>query len=400
MLPLTPVSIDYIKQATDLLTLTLLKSADRHARLANEYQLKVKHLEHAYKELKLSLPLSSSIQKADKYESPAKQVTPLSHPLKMLKAIIDQKVAFYEVYNKISNELFIRNLQVYYVRNRWPSDPEQGRTFKNLFAQCLIDFAQDLYQGAEQVAQKNAHSFIDMGDVQEYTKKFIPHIINEHEDAIFFPNLNPGDQVIIESYDMDALRDSGIHWRYLQYAVESPDFKAHLELDPFAAELLVEQIAQFGVLVLRVTSNIGKEKGAKRIHPDHMDLALRHIQKKINQHHQQPAKQPKKSLLCSSSTQLTVKKGDTLFTDITTHVQLHFMHRSSDWLNRLLRTYLKKDAHTGVITIPPAFGGAGIAAEDIDNDGLTDILLLGGVGNKLFKNTRNGNFIDIPGSVS
>lgn len=28
---------------------------------------------------------------------------------------------------------------------------------------------------------------------------------------------------MIESYDMDAFRDSGTHWRYLQFALEAPD---------------------------------------------------------------------------------------------------------------------------------------------------------------------------------
>jgi len=38
----------------------------------------------------------------------------------------------------------------------------------------------------------------------------------------------------------------------------------------------------------------------------------------------------------------------------------------------------------GSINIPPAFGGAGIAAEDIDNDGDADLPLLSGTGNRLY----------------
>ena len=51
---------------------------------------------------------------------------------------------------------------------------------------------------------------------------------------------------------------------------------------------------------------------------------------------------------------------------------------------------IEKDTNTGIITIPPAFGGSGIAAEDINGDGLTDMLVLSGLGNKLFLNTGAG----------
>ena len=94
-------------------------------------------------------------------------------------------------------------------------------------------------------------------------------MINEYEDAQFFPKLPADQQVAIESYDMDAFRDSGTHWRYLQFVLEEPDFAGTLEPDPFAAELLAEHIAQFGVLVLRVTGTVAKSAGAERLHPDH-----------------------------------------------------------------------------------------------------------------------------------
>jgi hypothetical protein len=84
------------------------------------------------------------------------------------------------------------------------------------------------------------------------------------------------------------------------------------------------------------------------------------------------------------------------FTEITDALGLNFEHRNSDWLSRLIRSYvLKEDEQLARLAIPPAFGGAGVAAGDIDNDGWDDILLLGGMGNALYKNDGGQRFIDI-----
>ncbi len=83
------------------------------------------------------------------------------------------------------------------------------------------------------------------------------------------------------------------------------------------------------------------------------------------------------------------------FEDVTEEVGIAFEHRSSDWLNRLIRSYVfSEDSNVAKLSIPPAFGGAGVACEDINNDGLPDLLLLGGVGNRLYLNSLSGKFLE------
>ncbi|NQZ12100.1 MAG: CRTAC1 family protein, partial [Algicola sp.] len=48
---------------------------------------------------------------------------------------------------------------------------------------------------------------------------------------------------------------------------------------------------------------------------------------------------------------------------------------------------------------PPALGGSGVAAQDINNDGLPDLLILSGLGNRLYINRGNHNFEDITKSA-
>jgi hypothetical protein len=47
------------------------------------------------------------------------------------------------------------------------------------------------------------------------------------------------------------------------------------------------------------------------------------------------------------------------------------------------------------LTVPPAFQGSGLATEDFDNDGRPDVLLLGGLGNRLYRSNGNGTFTDV-----
>jgi len=387
-LPLNKSAIDELKKSLDIFTLAALKQTDQQARLNNSYELEKNLLISTWEQL-------SGIRRPDNN----KEIHKISQPIELdlLNSIIKQKVASYKTYNNISNQLFVRNLQVYFARTSWPKDPEEAKQFKGVFTESMIAFAEDLYKGAEANALKNGHVVIEESDVSSFVQKFMPHYINAYEDAIFFPALESKDRIEIESYDMDAFRDTGIHWRYLQYAIDEPDFKAYLEPDPFASELIVENIAQFGVLILRMTGVMGKKLGKKHIELNHFKDAIKETQRRINLNLKitQTHSDTQQSTIASVKTDHKKPKQQTYFTEVTSDLGIDFMHRSSDWLSRLLRSYLKKDSTTGIITIPPAFGGSGVAAEDINNDGLADILILSGLGNKLYVNRGKGKYEDI-----
>ncbi|NQZ09908.1 MAG: hypothetical protein HRT35_22380, partial [Algicola sp.] len=378
-LPLSSAAVSHITDALDLYTLSVLKIADQQARLNNQFEIGKNQLSSVWQALggqtakpphqpanQPSKPLTHSSASTLKVTKTAPQK---AIELNLLKSIVEQKVRSYAAYNQISNQLFVRNLQVYFARNRWPADDKTATEFRQLFTETVIAFAADFYSGAQQVALKNGHRLITEADVSQFAQTFIPHQINQYEDAIFFPKLAREQQVTIESYDMDAFRDSGIHWRYLQFAVLDPNYQAYLEPDPFAAELLVENIAQFGVLMLRMTGQVGRALGDKRIALSHFKKAFELIQSRVQKHGQikTVAKNDTKAAL-KSSPSLSDNKSDNktdkpkqtqLFTDVTAESGIDFMHRSSDWLNRLLRSYLKTGDDTGTIIIPPAFGGSG-----------------------------------------
>ena len=391
---LKPIGQDVInefKSVLELISLSVLKISDAKARKEDSYEVSTANLEQVWTALVVDNLDNKKNQVAKSKNRPTRNTN-----LALIRKIIKQKVESYAAYNKISEQLFIRNLQVYFARLSWPKDKVKAKEFQNLYIETMIQFAYDFYKESEKIALKNGHDLIQESDVYELIQIFLPHEINEYEDAVFFPKLTSQERINIESYDMDAFRDSGLHWRYLEYAINGQNFNAQLQPDPFALELIVENIAQFGVLSLRVAGVEGKKLSLSRINSKLFVDGLKLIQSRVNKNVQlKGLSQNKQTIASSDNRDSVIDNEEKLFSDITKNVGVEFMHRSSDWLNRLLRSYLEKGKDVGIITIPPAFGGSGVAAEDINNDGYDDLLILSGLGNKLYLNKDGKRFVEI-----
>jgi len=391
--PLRPLSGDALttlKQKIDLATLALLQTADAYARSHDEYEITLENINRAW------LALFKE-RKEENIEPDQSVVSYSTSKPPLLGKIIQQKINSYAQYNQISNQLFIRNMQVYFARLSWPTDKADAEIFRKGFIDALVGYAVELYKGVVELTAKNGHEVIQEEHVAHFIKHFTPYEINEYEDIEYFSNL-PDGKVTLESYDLDAFRDSGVHWVYLGYALESQEISQFLDSDPFAAELLAENVAQFGVLLLREAGLEGARAGKERLSLDLLAAAVQKIQDKISATLSSgPNTNRKQARIHSvdSTDRAAMGNSSTWFIDKTLSVGIDAMHRSSDWLNRLLRSYLRRDGNTGVITIPPAFGGSGVAVGDINNDDFPDILLLSGLGNKLYINDRKGSFIDV-----
>ncbi|CAG1011625.1 hypothetical protein BURK2_04313 [Burkholderiales bacterium] len=384
LLPLSEPAVNALKEALDLLTLAVLQRTDRAAREQSRYEIAREPLQAQWARF---LPAAPQVKRGTARPATARSDYPL------LKEIIRQKIDSFEKYNQVSMSVFLRNLQVYFARHRWPKEPELGAEFRALYTEAMVAFSQDLLKGAEDLAWKSKQPLIRAADVEHFAQRFIPHRLNEYEDAIFFPRLPKSERIEIEAYDMDAFRDGGLHWRYLQYVIEDPQWRGRLEPDPFAAEVLTENIAQFGVLLLRETGRLAKEDGLETLHPRYLATALKAIQAKIDAHARAKPDAVAAAPIASAGAPLA---GGTQFSDATPASGISYSHRMSSWLARLIRSAVSRAAgKPGELTIPPAFQGSGVAAEDIDNDGHIDLLFLGGAGNRLYRNRGDGSFLDL-----
>ncbi len=375
----------------NLLTLVTLKIADINARKQNEFTISKSRLKDSWVLILKESKNIHTIQEI-KYPSVSKvEISTADENNAMTKKIIEQKINSYEKYNQLAENVFLRNIQVYFARQKWPTDLSTSNELRSFYLESLIGFTTALLQEADKNSQTNNEPVLRALDVQKALYAFLPSYTNTFEDVAFFPN-NGAQAISIESYDLDAFRDSGFHWRILGYALDDIKNGTIKSLDPNAAEQLVEGVAQFGVLVLRLAGQTSKASGKKALDIQDIQSALTEVQNLINSY-DYFTKQEVASALTSSRNTDTNVLG---FEIVNSVAGVDFEHKSSDWLNRLIRGYTTS-TEEGVIklSIPPAFGGSGVACEDINQDGAVDILLLGGFGNKLYLNGQDGTFTDV-----
>lgn len=407
LLPLRPDAVAKLKDLIDLLTLAALQRADRAARAAGASHIDAPDFRQAWAAV-APAPAASTAEAQLLHELTVEEAQRSQHPpaagerFSTLREIARQKLDAYAAYNDISMPVFLRNIQVFFARHRWPSDPVEGKAFKDYFTEAMIQWTRDVLLEADRHAQAAHRDLIRIEDVQSAVARFLPYEQNQFEDITYFPRLPRGERITIEAYDLDAFRDPGVHWLYLSEALFDPKYPGTLEPDPFAAELMVEAVAQFGVLTLRVAGQEADAEGATavgesapRLKVAHLEKSLRRIQTLLDRNNAAPPPQPAPTQVASSPDAGAPRDGGTYFTDTTAATGIHFAHRNSDWLARLIRSYTVQQDGTAKLAIPPAFGGSGVAAEDVDGDGDIDVLLLSGAGNKLYLNDGHGHFRDV-----
>lgn len=388
--PLDKKAVNSIKFYLDLMTLASLQMADMNVRKENRYIIEAEDFELAWNTL-----MSSSSEKiflTSTYPSASVDI-PVDSSFITLNAIIKQKIESYKAYNDISLPILLRNIQVYFARHKWPTEQATSDELRSYLIESLVYFTGKLLEDANLIAENESSPFLRARHINAVVPNYMPFELNSFEDVIYFPELE--NSIMIESYDLDAFRDSGLHWLILNYTVQDADKTKIKEPDPFAAEVIVEAVAQMALLVLRLSGEESIAAGNRHIKTEDMQNAFNRIQDMIYASTTLNSKvKPQNSQSLISGADKSINSR--IFFDATEEAGIDFFHKSSDWLSRLIRSYVvKQDENLIRMAIPPAFGGSGVAADDLNNDGWQDIILLSGMGLHYYLNNADGSFENI-----
>ncbi|MEO8215811.1 MAG: CRTAC1 family protein [Acidobacteriota bacterium] len=393
--PLSTDAVNTLKSYVDNYTLAALNLSDKIARIKDEKELQPATFAAGWGQI---APADAGPVVTAKLERRAGQ----SKPGEVLRKIMEQKLASFASYNGKVDPIFFSNIRVFYARYPWPEAKPDIEAIGQAFSAAAMDFVADWILKSQEQAKQAGHAVVRESDVAAVFAKNAPYKVNEFEDVIFFANLSKEKQLYIEAYDADSFRDSGLHWQLFKQVIDSPGFPLKMDFDPFAAELLSEGTAQIGVLLFREAGLMAREAGSSTLKAEFIPKAEKRIAQLMKEQISTPAPARPPQKLASSP--LSTKTSGKYFDDITLSTKLDFTHRSSDWLSRFQRTFLysvngapeaPKPGQDVAHDVAPSFSGSGVAADDIDGDGFADILIVGGVGNKLYLNDGHGAFRDV-----
>ncbi|MCZ6696604.1 MAG: CRTAC1 family protein [Acidobacteria bacterium] len=388
LITLEQQSVEILKAAVDAVSLCALMLADQTARERNMPELPGSIFRESWQRL---LPAR---QQAATPPGMAREARggegAREEGFRILRLIIDEKKTAYRLYNGFEqrerNRIFIENIDKFYAIYPMSRGGKEGMSLLAEYDRIVVDFSVRLLIEAQSNAETAGHPLIRSADASGAVYKHLPHEIDDFEDVHFFDRLEPAERLTVESYDCDSYRDFGLHWRYLEQAIEIIPQTVRAP-DPFAAEIIAETISQYGVLLLRVSGQIAKKRRAQAyLEPEDIRRSVRRIDELARRHHQTavPSKSP--SRIVSASDRQGKESRSIFFTDVTAWTGVDFHHRSSKWLSEFRRR---------LTAGPPTFSGGGVAAEDIDGDGDVDLLFVGGMHNALYLNDAQGRFVDI-----
>lgn len=382
--PLTPETLEALRQILDAASLAALALADRDARQRSLPEIEVPALQAAWGQL-----LPDGVVGAAAAGDAGVPLSPeaRARSLALLDELVAGKSAAYRVYNELEEDeaikLLVFNISRFYARRPLSPLRRDRRALVAHFEGQLDRYAGALIAQADQLAAERGEPLIRAGSAAAAVQQLTPHRIDDFEDVYVFERLEPTEQVTLEAFDCDSFRDFGLHWQSLARAAHAATSTARLP-DPFAAEILAEAISQYAVLLLRVAGVLaGDDPQTVRLLPPDLDAAEQAIRERARRHHATPERVVPASPIVSAAA--GPAEAGAYFRDVTADVGLAFVHRSAPWLAEFRAKRLQT---------PPTFSGGGVAAEDVDGDGDVDLLFVGGGGNALLLNDGQGHFVD------
>lgn len=418
-LGLTEDAVARATQLAALLSNVILKKANVISRDNQHQQILSDDIMAADKSVSEALGLHRYEPASDTI-SPADSVVEQADPKEAMLALIEQKLQSLEAFNtKYSRDTLDREFKGDLSEHEveWagmPIDLASAKAYKSI---GLVTRAKLLYTQCAQ--QHPGQSTLNGAQMLETVLSFYPFVISyDGGTTVLFPDHPTFKRNLsVFEFEADSFRDSGWHWRALQIAVtesrhEQPSLPA---MNLYAMEELSEFMSVYAVALVRLAGTLAEQNNKSSVNSTALRLADGLLANASRKHRATVEKQSD-SLADDVSTLDTVRQTvrnqirqqyvDEIFSDVTSRSGIDFRHESSQrimdyrfaptvettirdqWLEQ--RGYKIKIPHLEV-----GIAGGGVAVGDADCDGLLDIYLVSGSGDRLYRNLGQLQFEDI-----
>ena len=202
-------------------------------------------------------------------------------------------------------------------------------------------------------------TFLNNADVELYKQKIIV------DD-------NSKKKTVLHNYDMDAVRDTGLHWEIINQILDQQDTCA---IDPFAQELLAEYLSIYITYIIQDIQNNARKNNTNII--DQNSISDMPFFRTYWVSKTDDIESFTINISSKNKELLFNTYNYDLFNDITTSSKISSVNYLSN-IDRGLFTY----------------AGNGVGAADVNNDNYIDLFFAGEGGAKLYINNKDLTFTD------